>query len=367
MPKPSLSGPRIQPPAITGKETLTDLVDRVFTAYNSARLREAAQLLRREILQPDVTVAMSLSGALTPPGFATSCLVPLIEAGFVDWIISTGANLYHDTHHALGHSIHAGSPWANDVELREQGAIRIYDILFDQSVLFETDAFFRKVLGEPEFNGTMSTPELHYKVGRYVSELETRRGAVGISLLGAAYRNAVPIFVSSPGDSSIGMNVAALALEGRGPLIDVNKDVNLSAGIVYDAKKSGGRTACWILGGGSPKNFLLQTEPHLHEVLGIPEAGHDFFMQFTDARPDTGGLSGATPSEAVSWGKIDPDQLPSTVVAYVDSTIALPVLTHYALANVQRRQPKRLVDRLPQILEQIAAGRGELGPAVAAE
>jgi deoxyhypusine synthase len=363
MAKSALSGPRILPPAITGKESLTDLVDRVFTAYNSARLREAAQLLRREILAPDVTVALSLSGALTPPGFATSCLVPLIEAGFVDWIVSTGANLYHDTHHALGHSIHAGSPWANDVELREQGAIRIYDILFDQSVLFETDAFFRKVLGEPEFNGTMSTPELHYKVGRYVSELETRRGAVGISLLGSAYRNAVPIFVSSPGDSSIGMNVAALALEGRGPLVDVNKDVNLSAGIVYDAKKSGGRTACWILGGGSPKNFLLQTEPHLHEVLGIPEAGHDFFMQFTDARPDTGGLSGATPSEAVSWGKIDPDQLPSTVVAYVDSTIALPILTHYVLANVTPRKPRRLCDRLDELLAKIAAGRGTLGPA----
>jgi deoxyhypusine synthase len=363
MPKPSLSGPRIQPPAITGRESLTELVDRVFTAYNSARVREAAQLLRREILAEDVTVALSLSGALTPPGFATSCLVPLVEAGFVDWIVSTGANLYHDAHHALGHSIHAGSPWANDVELREQGAIRIYDIVFDQDVLFETDAFFRKVLGEPEFRGTLSTPELHFKVGRYVAELEARRGAQGVSLLAAAYRHAVPIFVSSPGDSSIGMNVAALGLDDAGPIVDVNRDVNLSAAIVYAAKKSGGRTACWILGGGSPKNFLLQTEPHLHEVLGIPEAGHDFFLQFTDARPDTGGLSGATPSEAVSWGKIDPDQLPSTVVAYVDSTIALPLLTHYVLANVPRRQPRRLCDRLGELLEQLKAGRGTLGPA----
>ena len=364
MPQSFLSGPRIQPPALTGRESVTDLVDRVFTAYNSARLREAAHLLRREILAEDVTVGLSLSGALTPPGFGTSCLVPLIEAGFVDWIVSTGANLYHDAHHALGHSIHAGSPWANDVELREQGAIRIYDILFDQSVLFETDAFFRKVLGEPEFRATLSTPELHYRVGRYVCELEARRGATGISLLGAAYRNAVPLFVSSPGDSSIGMNAAALGLDGEGPIVDVNRDVNLSAAIVYSAKKAGGRTACWILGGGSPKNFLLQTEPHLHEVLGIPEAGHDFFMQFTDARPDTGGLSGATPSEAVSWGKIDPDQLPSTVVAYVDSTIALPLLTHYALANVPPRRPRRLCERLDELLAQLKAARGTLGPAV---
>jgi deoxyhypusine synthase len=363
MPKPSLSGPRIQPPAITGRESPTELIDRVFTAYNSARLREAAQLLRRKILAADVTVGLSLSGALTPPGFATSCLVPLVEAGFVDWIVSTGANLYHDAHHALGHSIHAGHPWANDVELREQGAIRIYDIVFDQDVLFETDAFFRKVLGEPEFNATMSTPEMHYRIGRYVAELESRRGANGVSLLAAAYRHAVPLFVSSPGDSSIGMNAAALQLEGRGPLVDVNRDVNLSAAIVYAAKKAGGRTACWILGGGSPKNFLLQTEPHLHEVLGIPEAGHDFFMQFTDARPDTGGLSGATPSEAVSWGKIDPEQLPSAVVAYVDSTIALPLLTHYVLANVPPRRPRRLCERLDQLLAELSAARGTLGPA----
>ena len=355
MSKPSLSGPRIQPPAVTGQESLTVLIDRVFTAYNSARLREAAQLLAREILAEDVVVGVSLSGALTPPGFATSCLVPLIEAGFVDWMVSTGANLYHDAHHALGHSIHSGSPWANDVELREQGAIRIYDIVFDQDVLFETDAFFRKVLKEPEFRTTLSSPEMHYRIGRYVAELEARRGATGISLLAAAYRQAVPIFVSSPGDSSIGMNAAALALDDEGPLVDVNLDVNLSAGIVYDAKKSGGKTACWILGGGSPKNFMLQTEPHLHEVLGIPEAGHDYFMQFTDARPDTGGLSGATPSEAVSWGKIDPVQLPSTVVAYVDSTIALPLLTHYALANAPRRKPRRLCDRLDAILAQLRA------------
>ena len=359
MAKRALSGPRIQPPAITGKESLTDLVDRVFTAYNSARLREAAQLLRKEILAPDVTVGVSLSGALTPPGFATSCLVPLIEAGFIDWMVSTGANLYHDAHHALGHSIHPGSPVGQRRRAARAGRhphlrhpVRPGRAVRDRRLLPQGTGRARVQRHDVDARAPLQGGPLR------VASSRTRRGATGISLLGAAYRNAVPIFVSSPGDSSIGMNAAALALEGRGPLADVNKDVNLSAAIVYDAKKSGGKTACWILGGGSPKNFMLQTEPHLHEVLGIPEGGHDYFLQFTDARPDTGGLSGATPSEAVSWGKIDPDQLPSTVVAYVDSTIALPILTHYVMANVRRRKPKRLADRLAELARSSTA-RGD--------
>src|SRR6202011_842301 len=153
------------------------------------------------------------------------------------------------------------------------------------------------------------------------------------SLLAAAYRHAVPIFTSSPGDSSIGMNVAELALEGGKLVFDVNLDVNLSAAIVWQAKEGGGKSACWILGGGSPKNFMLQTEPQIQEVLGLSESGHDYFLQVTDARPDTGGLSGATASEAMTWGKVDPDTLPDSVTCYTDSTIALPLLTAYARAR----------------------------------
>jgi deoxyhypusine synthase len=127
------------------------------------------------------------------------------------------------------------------------------------------------------------------------------------------------------------------------------RDVNQTAAIVYAAKKQG-TSGVLILGGGSPKNFVLQTEPQIQEVLGLEESGHDYFLQFTDARPDTGGLSGATPSEAMTWGKVDPNQLPDTVTCYVDSTVALPLLTAYALARVKPRQPKRLMDRLPDLV-----------------
>jgi deoxyhypusine synthase len=165
----------------------------------------------------------------------------------------------------------------------------------------------------------------------------------------------VPVFTSSPGDSSIGMNVAAAELRGNGLRLNPSADVTESTAIVYDAKTKGGRTATWILGGGSPKNFLLQTEPQIQEVLGLEEAGHDYFLQVTDARPDTGGLSGATPAEAVSWGKIDPGRLPDAVVVYADSTIALPLLTAFALKNHPPRPPRRLMHRLDELVEELRA------------
>ena len=344
-----LSGRRIDPQPLTGRETVREAMDRAFTSYNGGRLREAAQLLATKMLRPDVTVGMSITGALTPAGYGKSCLVPLLEKGFVDWIISTGANLYHDTHHAIGLAMHSGSPHADDVELRAAGVVRIYDIVFDYHVLLDTDRFYRQVMRLPEFDRPMSTPEFHWRVGRYVAAVEKKLGIEGTSLLAAAHRLDVPIFTSSPGDSSIGMNVAALALEGSKLAFDVSADVNLSAGIVWSAKESGGKSACWILGGGSPKNFLLQTEPQIQEVLGLSDAGHDYFLQVTDARPDTGGLSGATPGEAVSWGKVDPNKLPDAVVAYTDATIGLPLLTSYVLAAARPRKLKRLYRRLPQL------------------
>ena len=151
------------------------------------------------------------------------------------------------------------------------------------------------------------------------------------------------------------MNVAALALKGNKMKFDVSMDVNESAAIVLEAKRAGGRSAAMILGGGSPKNFLLQTEPHIQEVLGLEEKGYDYFIQLTDARVDTGGLSGATPGEAVSWGKIDPEQLPDSVVCYTDSTIGLPIMTAYALAKHAPRTPKRLFDQRAGMLKNIGA------------
>ncbi len=361
-----LHGKRIDPPPITSRTTLTSLVDDAFLAYNAARLREACRLFTHKMLEPDVTVGLSITGALTPAGLGISSLIPLIKAGFIDWIISTGANLYHDTHFGIGLSMHQGSAQISDLVLRKEEVVRIYDIFFDYSVLLDTDTFFRKIIEAKEFQRAMSTAEFHYLCGRYVRERERKLGLKNKSLLGVAYEEAVPIYTSSPGDSSIGMNVAAKALQGNKLAYDPSLDVNETASIVLAAKRGTingfaggkrkpGRSGVFILGGGSPKNFLLQTEPQIQEVLGIDERGHDYFLQVTDARPDTGGLSGATPGEAVSWGKVDPDRLPDAVVCYVDSTVALPIITAYALATHQPRQPKRLYDRREEFMELLRA------------
>jgi deoxyhypusine synthase len=356
-----LRGTRIAPPPITGSETAADLIDGAFLAYNAGRLREACHLFAGRMLEPDVTVAMSLTGAMTPAGLGMSTLIPLMQAGFVDWIISTGANLYHDAHFALGLALHRGSPTANDVELREHGVVRIYDIFFDYNVLLSTDAFVRDVSAREEFQRPMSSAEYHYRLGGYLLQRERTLGAARLSVLAAAHELEVPIYTSSPGDSSIGMNVAEQALAGSKLRFDVSADVNETAAIVLEAKRSGGKSGALIAGGGSPKNFLLQTEPQIQEVLGIDERGHDFFLQLTDARPDTGGLSGATPGEAVSWGKIDPDMLPGTVVCYLDNTVSLPLLTAYALARHAPRPLKRLYARrqamMDRLIEEYRAAR----------
>ncbi|HSD45530.1 MAG TPA: deoxyhypusine synthase [Pyrinomonadaceae bacterium] len=362
-----LRGKRIDPAPITKEISAADLIDEAFLAYNAARLREACQLFTQKMLEPEVTVGVSLTGALTPAGLGISALIPLIKAGFVDWIISTGANLYHDTHFGIGLSMHLGNAHTSDIVLREEEVVRIYDIFFDYSVLLDTDAFFRKIIEGPEFQRAMSTAEFHYLCGRYIQERERKLGTKDKSLLSVAYEYGVPIYTSSPGDSSIGMNVAAKALQGNKLAFDPSLDVNETASIVLAAKrgvhgskngkgkKTKGRSAVFILGGGSPKNFMLQTEPQIQEVLGIDERGHDYFLQVTDARPDTGGLSGATPGEAVSWGKVDPDRLPDAVVCYVDSTVALPLITAYALTRHEPREPKRLYDKREQFMTLLQA------------
>src|SRR4030095_13724806 len=337
--------PRLMPEPIRKGVKVAELIDTAFKAYNGGRLAEACQLFTKKMIAGDGTVGLSLTGALTPAGLGRAAIVPLLKAGFVDWIISTGANLYHDMHYGLGMSLFAGSPFLNDVELRRDGIIRIYDVLFDYDVLLDTDAFVRQVIQGSEFQRTMGTDEFHYLLGRYVHAREKKLGIKETSVLSAAYRYAVPVFTSSPGDSSIGMNVAAMALRESKLQFDVNRDVNTPAAIVYAAKSNGSPSSVFILGGGSPKNFILQTEPQIQEVMGIEERGHDYFLQCTDARPDTGGLSGATPGEAVSWGKIDPENLPDCVVCYADSTIALPLITGYALSKAAPRKPKRLYAR----------------------
>jgi deoxyhypusine synthase len=348
---------RIRPaPLERGSPDVVALIDGYFNAYNAARLREACQTLAR-MIDGGATIGVSISGALTPAGLS-SVLVPLIRRGFIDYVSSTGANLYHDLHFDLDLPLYRGSPdvatGAHDVKLRKDGIIRVYDVLFPADVLYRTDEWVYRVMMSTEFRKRMSGSELHYKIGRYALETARKAGVDKPSLLAVCHEYEVPVWVASPGDSTIGLNFAAIhtADPTRGPHLDPGADVTEMSALVLDAKRAkGGTSGVVIFGGGAPKNFLLQTEPQLQEILGVSEKGHDYFIQITDARPDTGGLSGATPSEAVSWGKIDPDKLPDTVVCYLDSTIALPIMASYVLTKCKPRPPKRLYARLPQMVD----------------
>jgi len=349
-----LSGERILPPPITGKEKVTELLKKSFLAFNSARLKEGCRLFTEKMLKSNVTMGISLSGALTPAGIGASCIVPLMKAGFVDWIVTTGANMYHDLHFAFNKPVHVGTPNVSDADLRKNEVVRIYDVFLDyKHSLLGTDKTLQRIILQKEFRKEMGSAEFHYKIGKYAAMMEEENGLKDVSILAAGFRYGVPIYSSSPGDSSIGMDIAALELDGIKLRINPSIDVNETASIVLNAKKRKGKSGVIIVGGGSPKNFVLQTQPHIQEVLMLPDVGHDYFLQFTDARPDTGGLSGATPREAVSWGKVNPKKLPDAVVCYTDSTIALPILAHYSLANHKKRKLKRLYQSRQEMMEQL--------------
>lgn len=349
-----LSGKRILPKGLTGKESLEDVIDNSFLAYNGARLREGCRLYAEKMLEQDVTVGMSLAGALTPAGLGAACVVPLIKAGFVDWIVSTGANMYHDLHFAFNFPLHVGSHLVDDSDLRKNDVVRIYDVLLGYTdCLMATDEVLRSILIQPEFQKEMGTAEMHHLIGKYAAEWERKSGLKDVSVLAAAYRAGVPIYTSSPGDSTIGMNMAGVELKGNKLRINPSIDVNETTSFVLAAKRDGGKTGVLLIGGGSPKNFMLQTEPQIQEVLRIKEVGQDYFFQVTDARPDTGGLSGATPHEAVSWGKVDPDRLPDAVVSYVDATVGLPIITHYALATHKKRKLKNLYSKRDEYMKRL--------------
>ena len=357
-----LSGKRVLPQAAAIGSSIASVIDNM-DAYNGGRLRAACQLMRDRYSQADVTIGVSIAGALTPAGLGPSTIIPLMNHGFIDWFVATGANMYHDLHFAFNMPMFRGSHNVDDADLRDKGVTRIYDILFDyEDVLMATDRILRKIMLGAEFQKEMGTREFYHHLGKVVNEIEQKNNLGQVSVLAAAYRNGIPVFTSSPGDSTIGMNVAGLELlaEAKGLKdcfklkINPSIDVHDSTAIILNAKKyENGKTGVLLIGGGSPKNFLLQTEPQIQEVLMIPEAGQDYDINITDARPDTGGLSGAPPSEAASWGKIDPTKLDETVTAYIDVTVAFPLLAAYVIQTTKPKKLKRLYDRGDELRQKL--------------
>jgi deoxyhypusine synthase len=344
---------RVDPKPITGRESPIELLEHAFPAYVGRQERTAFELMRRSIEQ-NSSIFLTLSGAMTPAGLHQSCLIPLIERGIVSAICTTGANLYHDAHRIIGHAIREVNPNAGDLALRLARIIRIYDLGFWEEALLDTDRLFSAIIRGPEFQRSMTTPEFHFLLGKAIDSIERSLKVRQRSLLSTCYLQGIPIFVGAVQDGSIFLNVVKLKRLLGAEFkfaIDINDDVYAMAAVQHYCRHHfSKRLAIWILGGGVPKNYTLQGEPLLDQILGVPAAGFDIDVQFCVDPVDNGALSSCPAGEGHTWGKVSVEAVESgSVYVHCDVTAVFPWLTHALLSDLKmKRKPARLMDHLEE-------------------
>lgn len=347
---------------ITGRESPEELLRTRFPAFVGRQERTAFELMARAV-EEDYATFLTLSGAMTPAGLHQSCLIPLIERGLIDCLTTTGANLYHDAHRIIGHRIREIDPNAGDLALRLARIIRIYDLGFWEETLLETDRLFSAILRQPQFQKRMTTPELHYLLGQSIAEIEDALGVAQPSLLATCYRRAVPIFVGAVQDGSIFLNIVKLKRlfpEEFKLEIDVNEDVyEMGATQHWCLRGLDKKMAVFILGGGVPKNYTLQGEPLLDQILGVPTEGFDIDVQFCVDPVDNGALSSCPAGEGHTWGKVSPEGVSRSMYVHADVTAVFPWVTYALLSDPKRKRPHR------RLYDQRAEARAGLDAAVA--
>jgi deoxyhypusine synthase len=358
-------GRDVRPVGITGREPPEQIVRNMFPAYVGRQERTAFELMKRSVTE-NCAVFLTFSGAMTPAGLHQSCIIPLLERGIVDAITTTGANLYHDAHRVIGHRIREIEPNAGDIAYRLARIIRIYDLGFREETLLETDKLFSAILRKPEFQHRMTTVELHYRLGKHIAHIEEALGAKTPSLLATAYRLGVPIFVGAVQDGSIFLNVVKLKkmLGRRFKLeIDIADDVFEMGAIQHHCFATLKRPmAIWILGGGVPKNYTLQGEPLLDQILGVPTHGFDIDVQFCVDPVDNGALSSCPAGEGHTWGKVSADSVATgSVYVHADVTAVFPWVTYALLSDPKiHKKPRRLYDARDQAVARLSREVGRL-------
>jgi len=363
----------VKPHRITGRERPAEIIEGAFPAYVGRQERTAYQLMKKCVAEKHA-VFLTLSGAMTPAGLHQSCLIPLLERGIIDCITTTGANLYHDAHRVIGHRIREIAPDAGDLHLRVARIIRIYDLGFLEETLLETDKLFSALLQKPAFQKRMTTTELHFLLGREMFAIEKALGVKEPSLLSTAYRLGVPIFVGAVQDGSIFLNIVKLrAMLGDAFKleIDVNDDVFEMGAVQHHCfgtlRK---KMAIWILGGGVPKNYTLQGEPLLDQILGVPTHGFDIDVQFCVDPVDNGALSSCPAGEGHTWGKVSAESVATgSVYVHADVTAVFPWLTYALLSDKKmRKKPLRLIearaDARARLLSEVQKRHRELVPTI---
>ncbi|OLE63714.1 MAG: deoxyhypusine synthase, partial [Deltaproteobacteria bacterium 13_1_20CM_2_69_21] len=332
----------VDPRPITGRESPHDLLQHAFGAYVGRQERTAYELMRRSV-EEDCSIFLTLSGAMTPAGLHQSCLIPLIERGIVSALTTTGANLYHDAHRIIGHAIREVNPNAGDLQLRLARVIRIYDLGFWEEALLDTDKLFSALMQAPDYQRKMTTPEFHALLGRDIAKIEKGLGVERPSLLSQCWKHGVPIFVGAVQDGSIFLNAVKLRRLFPDTFrfeIDINDDVYAMAAVQHWARHHGSkRLAIWILGGGVPKNYTLQGEPLLDQILFVPTAGFDIDLQFCVDPVDNGALSSCPAGEGHTWGKVSVEAVEAgSVYVHTDVTAVFPWLTHALLGDPKMKR-----------------------------
>ena len=359
--KPFQKARRVDPRPLDGTESAQDMLEHAFSAYVGRQVRTGYELMKRSMAE-DCSVFLTLSGAMTPAGLHQSCLIPLIERGVISCLTTTGANLYHDAHRIIGHAIREVNPNAGDLALRMARVIRIYDLGFWEEALLDTDRLFSALMLKPAYQKKMTTPEFHALLGKDIAAMEKALGVTQPSLLSTCWKYRVPIFVGAVQDGSIFLN--AVKLKRLFPEtfkfeIDINEDVFQMAAIQNHARSIGSkRMAIWILGGGVPKNYTLQGEPLLDQILMVPTSGFDIDVQICVDPVDNGALSSCPAGEGHTWGKVSMEAVETgSMYIHTDVTAVFPWLVHalFGERKLGKRKPKRLLEALPLAVDKLQA------------
>jgi len=355
-------------------QSVHEIFEHCLPAFGGAILRRVYSILDRAIGQ-GCPITLSISGPVTVSGQHQAWLIPLLETGWVAYISTTDAVCYHDGHRSL--NAHTKDPiyevpiFGDDGALRDEGVIRVTDMGFAEEVLLDQDKFLTAVLSRPDFQKKMTGTELRYKLGAFYAEQERRNG-VAPGLLSTCHKLGVPIFVGAPSDGSVFLNSMKLwAMKEAGLIPEYGFDLDLHAEVfeacayhywgLFDSDAKA--MATFILGGGVPKNFNLQPEPALGQVLGLPNVrGYEFDVQITTAPVTDGSLSSCPPGEAVTWGKVDKETYQqSTESLPCDYSMVMPFVVKALMEKHQARAPHRLYEHREKLVETLRGAVRENG------
>jgi len=367
---------RVQVRRVDECETVDELFRHCFPAFGGAFLRRLYTILDRAIgLGCPLTIAVS--GPVTVSGQHQAWLIPLLETGWVAYVSTTDAACYHDGHRSL--NAHRDGPifevpiWGDDGALRDERTIRVTDMAFDEDVLLDQDKFISAMLQRPEFQRAMTGTELRNRMGAFFGEQE-RHNRVPSGLLSTCQRLAIPILVGAPADGSVFLNSVKLwAMQRAGILKGYHFSLDMHAEVfeacayhrwgLFDQEPFS--LATLVLGGGVPKNFNLQPEPALGQILGIPNVrGYNFDVQIVTAPVTDGSLSSCPPAEAVTWGKVDKDTYQTgTESMQADYSTLMPFIVKGLLDNRRRYQRLAEAEGAEALFAREPAARGYLRPA----